>query len=154
MVGRWCSLRKKCLDTNQKQFSQMFLKICVLWNFARFTWKRRCWCLFLTKFQAGKPVTLFKKEILTQVFSCEYCKTFKNIFFIKQLRWLILMNLFQGPCLPIVGLKRKKYDEVALICFINSFPKYRKSTFYITKIQNSKIRTKINCKTFHLLTTT
>ena len=27
------------------------------------------------------PATLFKKETLTQVFSCEFCEIFKNIFF-------------------------------------------------------------------------
>ena len=39
-----------------------------------------CWGLFLIKLQAWKPITL-SKETPTQVFSCEYCKIFKNIHF-------------------------------------------------------------------------
>ena len=30
------------------------------------------------------------KEIPTQVFSCEICKTFKNTFFTEYIRWLLL----------------------------------------------------------------
>ena len=32
----------------------------------------------------------YKKETLTQVFSSEICKIFKNTFFIEHLRWLLL----------------------------------------------------------------
>ena len=34
-----------------------------------------------------------QKETLAQTFSCEYCKIFKNIFFIEHLRWLSLVKL-------------------------------------------------------------
>ena len=34
--------------------------------------------------------SLIKKETLAQVYSCECCEIFKNIFFIKHLRWLLL----------------------------------------------------------------
>ena len=30
------------------------------------------------------------KETLAQIFSCEFCETSKNIFFIEQLWWLLL----------------------------------------------------------------
>ena len=33
-----------------------------------------------------RPATLFKKEILVQGFSCEFCKTFKSTFFTEHLR--------------------------------------------------------------------
>ena len=33
------------------------------------------------------------KEAPTQVFSCEYCKIFKNTFFTEHLRWLLLLWL-------------------------------------------------------------
>ena len=36
-----------------------------------------------------RPATLLKRNP-TQVFSCEYCKIFKNTFFIENLRWLLL----------------------------------------------------------------
>ena len=37
-----------------------------------------------------KASNFFKKETLTQVFSCEICEILKNIFFIEQVRWLLL----------------------------------------------------------------
>ena len=53
----------------------------VLKNFATFTGKHLCQSLFFNK-AAGqaKPATLFKKESLPQVFSCEFCEIFRNIF--------------------------------------------------------------------------
>ena len=45
----------------------------VLRNFAKFTGKHQCQTLF------------FNKETLAQVFSCEFCKISKNIFFIGNL---------------------------------------------------------------------
>ena len=38
-----------------------------------------------------------KKETLAQVFSCEFCEIFKNIYFIEHLRWLLLtVNRFHA----------------------------------------------------------
>ena len=37
------------------------------------------------KLLASGETTLFKKKALTQVFSFEYCETFKNTFFTKRL---------------------------------------------------------------------
>ena len=34
--------------------------------------------------------SLFKKEGLAQVLSCEFCDIFKNTFFIEHLLWLLL----------------------------------------------------------------
>ena len=45
---------------------------------------------FLTKFQAS-ACNLIKKETLTEVFSCEICESFKNAFFIKHLKWMLLI---------------------------------------------------------------
>ena len=36
-----------------------------------------------------------KKESLAKVFSCGFCETFKNTFFIERLRWLLLTLLIQ-----------------------------------------------------------
>ena len=33
--------------------------------------------------EATGPATIFKKETLVQVFTCEYCETFKNTFFYR-----------------------------------------------------------------------
>ena len=40
---------------------------------------------FFKKSCSPLPVTLFKKEILTLAFSCEFCKIFKNTYFIEHL---------------------------------------------------------------------
>ena len=45
-------------------------------NFAKFTRKRLCWCLFLT----------VSKETPTPVFSCEICEIFKSTYFKEHLR--------------------------------------------------------------------
>ena len=56
-----------------------FCKKGVLKNFAKFTGKHLC-----------QSKNLVKKETLTQVFSCEFFKVFKNTFFIEHLWWLLL----------------------------------------------------------------
>ena len=73
--------------------TQMFFKIAVLKNFAVLPRKHLCWSLFLIKLQAQVCVFI-KKETLTQVFSCEYCKIFKKSFFIKHLLFIILFRNF------------------------------------------------------------
>ena len=56
----------------------------VLKNFANFTGKNLCWSLFLIKLEFWGPATLLKKT-LTQVFSCEIYKLFKNNYFEEHL---------------------------------------------------------------------
>ena len=59
-------------------------------NFAKLTSKHLCKSLFFDKV-AGliiQPATL--KVTLTQVFCREFQKTFKNTFFVEQIRWLLL----------------------------------------------------------------
>ena len=59
----------------------MFCKKGVLENCTKFTGENLCQSLFLNEV-AGlrRPVTLFKKEALAQVFSCEFCEISKNTF--------------------------------------------------------------------------
>ena len=49
----------------------------VLRNFAKFTGKHLCQGLFIS---GPKACNFIKKDTLTQVFSCEFCKIFKNTF--------------------------------------------------------------------------
>ena len=49
----------------------------VLRNFSKFTGKHLCQSLFFIKLACN----FIKKETLAQVFSCEFCKISKNIFF-------------------------------------------------------------------------
>ena len=69
--------------------------------------------LFLLNFQACdilEACSFVKEETFTQVFSFEFCKNFKNIFFYRNLRWvhLLLMitsksNLQQCWKIPLVN---------------------------------------------------
>ena len=73
-VKRSLKLRNK----NQKQLLKDFLQNRCSLNFAIFTGKHLCWSLLLRS--EGY------KETPTQLFSCEYCEIFKDIFFIEHLR--------------------------------------------------------------------
>ena len=57
----------------------------VLRNFAKFIGKHLCQSLFFNKVAGPRPATLFKKKTLSQLFSCEFCKISKNIFFTEHL---------------------------------------------------------------------
>ena len=39
------------------------------------------------------PASIFEKETPTLVFFCEFCKIYKNNFFIENLRWLLRLEL-------------------------------------------------------------
>ena len=58
----------------------------VLINFAKLTGKNLRQSLFFNKVAGLKPTTLLKKKILVQVFSCKFCKIYKNTFFIEHVR--------------------------------------------------------------------
>ena len=61
---------------------EVFCKKVALKNFPIFTGKHLCQSLFFNKV-AGAASNFIKKETLTQVFSCEFCKIFKNSLFLK-----------------------------------------------------------------------
>ena len=60
-----------------------FIKIGVLKNFAKFTGKHLCQNLFFNKAAGLRAPTLKKKKALAQVFSCEFCEIYKNIYFYR-----------------------------------------------------------------------
>ena len=62
---------------HKNNHSQMFFKIGALKNFAIFTGK----CLLESVFDKVAGQQLYKKEIPTQEFSCEYRKIFKNVLY-------------------------------------------------------------------------
>ena len=55
-------------------------------------WKK----MFLNNLQNSQEIhrlqacNFTRKETPTQVFSCEFCEIFRNIFFLEHLRWLLL----------------------------------------------------------------
>ena len=52
-----------------------------------------CQSLFFNKVAGLRSATLLKKEILTQVFSCEFFKISKDTFFTEQLRTTASVDL-------------------------------------------------------------
>ena len=69
---------------------QMFFKICLLKNFARFTGKHVCWNLFLIKLQASKAVTLLKRILQYRCLLVNIAKFLGRAYFIEHLRWLLV----------------------------------------------------------------
>ena len=61
------------------------LKNVVLKNSIKFTGKNLCQSLFFNKVSCAAG-NFIKKETLAQVFSCEFCKIFKNNFFTEDFR--------------------------------------------------------------------
>ena len=71
--------------TKKSSRSDVLYKKGAFKNFAKFTGKQQCQSV-----SSGlTPATLLKKR-LTQMFSCEFCKSFKNILFMKHLLWLLM----------------------------------------------------------------
>ena len=76
----------------QKQPPEVFCKKRYFRNFAKFTGKHLCHCLFFNKV-AGK------KKTLAQVFSCEFCEISKNTLFTEHFRttasgWIFSLRSF------------------------------------------------------------
>ena len=69
---------------------EVFYKLGFLKSFVKFTRKHLCWNLFFNKVAGLKPEK--KKQNPTKVFSCEFCKISKSIYFIEHLRWLLQIN--------------------------------------------------------------
>ena len=82
------------LKKSKSSRSQIIFEINSFKNFAKFTGKHLFWGLFLIKLQAFRPATFLKRDSNTGV-SCGYCELYKNIFFIENLRWLLLTVLPQ-----------------------------------------------------------
>ena len=76
----------------KEQPLEVFCKKGVFKNFAKFTEKHLCQSLFFKKLQAS-ACNFIKKETLAQVFSCEICEIFKNIYFTEYPRTTASENL-------------------------------------------------------------
>ena len=76
-----------CSSILKNQPSEAFYKKGVIKNFAKFSRKHLSWTLLLNKItKCLRSATFLKKQTPTQVFFCEVCETFKNIFFTEHLR--------------------------------------------------------------------
>ena len=61
-------------------------------NFAEFRGKHLCWSLLFN------TIAGFRPETPTQVFSCEFCKIFKNAFFTEHIWATASAETYSGPC--------------------------------------------------------
>ena len=88
----------RVLNTLSSSHMKVLYKEYILKAFTKFSGKHLSQNLFL---ESCRPTFNFiKKETLAQVFSCKFCKTFKNNFFIEHLWWFqlssgYLQTLFQ-----------------------------------------------------------
>ena len=86
--------------------SRMFLKIGALKD------KHLCWSLFLIKLQ------FFKKETPVQVFSCKYCKIFRNSFFYRTppvaAPWKLNHGLLDWNHVCLFFLRKLRYEPLGL----------------------------------------
>ena len=70
---------------------------------------------------------MLKKENTTQVLSCEYCKIFKNSFFIEHLRLLLLLMYFRRNiekpriCFQICNFTKKRLQHKYFLVNIEKF---------------------------------
>ena len=71
-------IKKECNTSIRSSHRRCLSKKGVLRNLAKFTRKQLRQSLFFNK--VAGPATLFKKEALVQVFSCEFRKISKSIF--------------------------------------------------------------------------
>ena len=108
-----------------KQPQEEFCKIS--WynvNFAIFTGKHLCWSLFLVQFQSS-TYNFTKKEILAQVFSCEFSRSFWEHLFTEHF--------------PETVAKRCSYKESVL----RSFTKFTGNTCarasFLIKLQAEEV---------------
>ena len=62
----------------------------VLENFAKVTGNTCAEVSVLKKLQASPGWNYIEKEILAQIFSSEFCKIFKNTYFVEHLRAMLL----------------------------------------------------------------
>ena len=62
----------------------------VLRNFAKFTGKYLCECLFLDKVAGLRPAALLKRDPGTGVFTVNFAKSLRTPFLTEHLQWLLL----------------------------------------------------------------
>ena len=95
----------------QKHSPEVFGKKWVLKYFAKFTRKPLYQSLFLNKVAGLRPATLFKKEALAQMFSCDFCEISKKSFF------------YRTP--PVSASPNRGYLHCAILKALHSFQEKR-----------------------------
>ena len=95
----------------QKQPPEVFYKKGVLKNFAKFTGKYLCQSLFFNK--VAGVCNSIKKGTLAQLFSCEFCEIFKNIF-LQNTSGRLLLYVSGNPD-PALGVAQEDCTKDAIL---------------------------------------
>ena len=91
-----------------------------------FSGKQLCWSLFLINLQALSAGFLKKKNLI-QVFTCEYCKIFKNIIFY---RTTLMVAFDNSSCGNMIYRKSRRLNTTSSIL----------AKLYLFKVNNKDIR--------------
>ena len=100
---------------NRSSCSEVFCKIGVLRNFAKFTGKYLCLSLFLDKVTGLRPATLLKERLWHRCFPVNFTKFLKTLFFMEHLRWLPLFKFNETQ--PIHVYKRYALKKKSVACY-------------------------------------
>ena len=95
------------LDKKTGSRPEMFCKKGVLRNFTKFTGEHLCQSLFF--FLASNFI---KKEILKQLFSCEFCETFKTPFLARLCMWQLKTQPFASSYIQLAYIYEANYSTV------------------------------------------
>ena len=96
------------------------VRIGVLKNFPKFTWKYLCQSLFFNKVAGLRPATLLKKETLTNVFSCEFYEIFKTTYFYRT-SLVAAAGLSDSTNVPTTANQFTRFYMKGKLVFFNSF---------------------------------
>ena len=118
--------------TSRSSRPEVFCEKGVLKNFTKFTGKYLCLSLFFNKLKHF----FIKKQILAQVFSCEFCEIFKNTFF------------YRAPPVAAFALP-KEFAQSCKLCnykyMIVSTQKANAETFAFIAVLDFKLLSKTFC---------
>ena len=92
------------IDNNRSSGPEVFCEKGVLKNFAKFTEKHLCQIPFfntvagltLLQYRLWQACIFIKKETLAEGLSCEFCKIFKNTFFLQCNKFLVYFKFSHG----------------------------------------------------------
>ena len=111
---------------------EVFCKKSFLRNFAKFTEKHLCQCLFFNKV-VGQNLQIYQKETPTKVYSCQFCEISRNTYFTEHFLWLLLtlvktslyciLNTFMATLSILYPLKSQKN-----LCIFGVFRRYKMAT--------------------------
>ena len=105
VTDRFCENKLPFLAV-RSSYRRCSVRKVVYQNFVKFTGKHLCQSLLLNKVADLRACNFIKKETLTQVFSCEFCRNFINTIFTEHLRVTVSEPLIlRGFYLQLYSMK-------------------------------------------------